>query len=432
MKKQVVAALLALTLAVSMTACSGKGSKSSKTSSNGAATGSTAAAEWATDDDAYASGIKASDYVTLPKDYDNLKVTVEKEAEVTDEQVQAQIDSNLSNAQTLVEVTDRDTVQDGDVVNIDYVGKIDGKKFSGGSAEGYDLTIGSGSFIDGFESGLVGHKKGESVTLNLTFPKDYSTKKYAGKAVVFEVKINKIEKYQTPELTDDWVKSQNITTTTGTAVRTVKEYKTYIRSQLEEQSTQNYQSTLQNAVLEQLSKEAKFKKNPPKNMIQRYNDYLISQFTYYAQSYGVDLATYMNSVYGFEKDEYEDQIWKAAKSYAKDLVLLQAVAEKENLNPTDKEMESELQQYAASNGYTSVEDISRENQESYRENIMRTSAMDFLLKHATIKQVDSTAADTSAAASTEAAAQESTTEAVKEAATSAAAATEAAAAATTK
>ena len=115
--------------------------------------------------------------------------------------MQSQIDSILSNYKK--QVTDR-KVKKGDVVNIDYTGTIDGKEFDGGSASGADLTIGSGTFIDGFEDQLIGKKPGETIQVKVTFPKDYTNADVAGKDAVFETKINYIEEDQ--KLTDQFVK----------------------------------------------------------------------------------------------------------------------------------------------------------------------------------------------------------------------------------
>ncbi|MBR3164748.1 MAG: FKBP-type peptidyl-prolyl cis-trans isomerase, partial [Lachnospiraceae bacterium] len=121
--------------------------------------------EWQTEPTAYLSGINAADYVELPADYAALTVEVEPVTEVTDEDVENKIVELRENRKELQEVSGRTTVEEGDTVNIDYVGRIDGEEFAGGSDSGYDLTIGSGSFIEGFESGLIGHEVGETVTL---------------------------------------------------------------------------------------------------------------------------------------------------------------------------------------------------------------------------------------------------------------------------
>ena len=122
-------------------------------------------------------------------DYKGLE-TAAFTVEITEDEIQTQINSELEAAAKTEEIAGDVAIADGDTVNIDYTGKKDGKKFDGGSAKGEELVIGSGSFIDGFESGLIGKKVGEKVTLNLTFPEDYTEKSLAGEDVVFTVTIN--------------------------------------------------------------------------------------------------------------------------------------------------------------------------------------------------------------------------------------------------
>ena len=196
MKKRAVAAVLAAVIVTAMTGCGSSGTQTTESATAAttveAATEVAAEEEWMNDPTAYLSGITASDYVDFPADYASLTVEVAPAAEVTDEEVEAMIDSQRQAKRELKEVTRRTTVQEGDVVNIDYVGRIDGEEFDGGSAEGYNLEIGSNSFIEGFESGLVGQKVGDTVTLELTFPEDYGDSTKAGVDAEFEVTINSI------------------------------------------------------------------------------------------------------------------------------------------------------------------------------------------------------------------------------------------------
>ena len=146
-------------------------------------------------------------------DYKNIEVEVDKSYEISDNSVQETIENYFLTAPIYTENKEKDTVADGDVANIDYEGTKDGEAFDGGSAKGYNLKIGSGTFIDGFESGLIGKKVGETVDLNLTFPEDYGSEDLAGKDVVFKVTINSIqdESYPTYDtLTDNM--SKTITT----------------------------------------------------------------------------------------------------------------------------------------------------------------------------------------------------------------------------
>ena len=141
--------------------------------------------------------------VTLGE-YKGIEVVMES-TDVTDAEIQVRLDNFVASNATVEEITDRTDVQDGDVANIDYVGKIDGEAFDGGSAEGTDLTIGSGTFIDGFEEQLVGATVGETIDINVTFPENYTSKDLAGKEATFTVTINSIGKSVTPELTDELV-----------------------------------------------------------------------------------------------------------------------------------------------------------------------------------------------------------------------------------
>lgn len=236
-------------------------------------------------DPAYLSGIDPNDYVEVGT-YTDIPVS-EAQPEVTDEYVESYIQYVLSSNQTTEEVTDRTDVESGDVVNIDYTGRKDGVEFDGGSATGYDLTIGSNSFIDGFEDGLIGHKVGETVDLNLTFPEDYSNKDLAGQAVVFTVKINKISKRVTPELDDAFVASQNIA-----GVTTVEQYRNYVKNQLMQNAQQTYDQDVQSQIVDYLLDNSTFTKDPPTEMVSRYFDRYQEVLTQYAQQYGLDLDTY--------------------------------------------------------------------------------------------------------------------------------------------
>ena len=180
------------------------------------------------DANGYRTGITAQDYVTLP---DNVAALPIKKADVTpsDSDVQARIDSLLSQYSTTQAVTDR-AAQNGDVVNIDYSGTVDGVAFNGGTYQGYDLTLGSGSFITGFEDQIVGHNTGDTFDVTVTFPDGYdastdsdgNTVELSGKEAVFRVTVNSISEPVTPELTDEWVDS---TFGTSDDVHTVEELK---------------------------------------------------------------------------------------------------------------------------------------------------------------------------------------------------------------
>ena len=207
------------------------------------------------DANGYRTGITAQDYVTLP---DNVAALPIKKADVTpsDSDVQARIDSLLSQYSTTQAVTDR-AAQNGDVVNIDYSGTVDGVAFNDGTYQGYDLTLGSGSFITGFEDQIVGHNTGDTFDVTVTFPDGYdastdsdgNTVELSGKEAVFRVTVNSISEPVTPELTDEWVDS---TFGTGDDVHTVEALRTYFSDAL-------YDQNLEDAIMDSLLDNAAFK-----------------------------------------------------------------------------------------------------------------------------------------------------------------------------
>lgn len=354
-------------------------------------------------DPAYLSGIKAEDYAE-PADYSKIEVQAE-EPSVSDEYVNMYIQYMLSQDKKYVK-TDRKTVQKGDQVNIDYTGKMNGKTFDGGSATDYDLVIGSSSFIDGFEDGLIGKKVGENVKLNLTFPKDYGNKDLAGKAVVFEVKINSIKQEEESKLDDAYVKDQNID-----GVTTVDDYKKYVKDYLLKQAQSSYDSEVNSQIIKYLTENSKYPKDLPAEMVDRWNQSYTETLTSYAQQYGTDLENLMETMQGSTKDSYKDDIKKMAEDTTKEYLVMQVIADKEKLNVTDRDFNTALSTQAAQAGYSSVEEYKKsQDTQAYREYLMVQNVLKFLKDkvHVTAPASGSSAAGTteSAAASTEAAAQQ--------------------------
>ena len=359
--------------------------------------------EWMTDPQAYMSGIKASDYVELPADYAFLAVEVEPAAEATDEEVEELIESRREADRELKEVTGRSIVREGDVVNIDYVGRIDGEEFDGGSDEGYDLEIGSGMFIDGFESGLIDQKVGDTVTLELTFPENYADSTKAGVKAEFDVTINSIQQYIIPDLTDDYVAGLGIMDEFGHSVATVDEYRAFVRNYLIERNERDYTSRLEAAIMDALLEKSVFKQDPPKVMVARLNDYMVEGLTSLAyQQYGTDLMTFMMKNYNSTAESYLDDIRKMAEEYVRESIILQAIADKENLSISDDELNAMLENAVnSSSGYTSVTDLPDENVQSTRERLNRGRAMDFLKSKTTVTAPASEEGSTGATAAAE-------------------------------
>ena len=382
MKKRAVAAILAAAIVTAMTGCGNSGSQTE--SATAATTEQAAEEEWMNDPTAYLSGITASDYVDLPADYASLTVEVEPPAVVTDEEVDAAIENQRQARRELKEVTRRTKVQEGDVVNIDYIGRIDGEEFDGGSAEGYDLEIGSGSFIEGFEEGLIDQKVGDTVTLELTFPQDYGDSTKAGVDAEFEVTINSIQEYVVPQLTDQFVAELGITDEFGNAVNTVDGLRTYTRNSIVESKESQYTQRLEEAIRNTLSEKSTFKKDLPAAMVKRNNDAIVSELTLYAQQYGIDLKTLMQLAYGSTEDSYMQDINDVAVENVKKSIILKAIGDKEGLCLTDDQFQAELEVAVSNSGFTSVEEVAREDVEAYREILDKRKVMDFLKSKTTV------------------------------------------------
>ena len=365
------------------------------------------AAEAETEDfgpEAYLSGINVADYVTLGE-YTGVEVSVDAPV-VTDEYLDSYIDYVLQSNMVKTEITDR-PVEEGDIVNIDYEGKIDGVAFDGGTAQGYDLTIGSGAFIDGFEDGLIGAQSGETLDVNVTFPEDYPGEEVAGKDAVFTVTVNSISVESLPELTDEFVQGLDV------GVNTVEEYRQYAYDLLMEEEQNTHDSNAEVAILEAVMANSELQ-DPPEDMTNRYYSRMIDNMTYYASMYGYDLETFL-SIQGTS----EDAIRESSVQAGQEIITMQAIAEAEGLSVTDEELDAEIESNAGSLGYDDVEEYRASlDVEGYREYMMSEKVLDFLLENAVVTDVEpeteAAEAETTETAETESAAETQTAEAETE------------------
>ena len=357
--------------------------------------------------EAYLSGINVADYVTLGE-YTGVEVSVDAPV-VTDEYLDSYIDYVLQSNMVTTEITDR-PVEEGDIVNIDYEGKIDGVAFDGGTAQGYDLTIGSGTFIDGFEDGLIGAETGETVDVNVTFPENYQGEEVAGKDAVFTVTVNSISVETLPELTDEFVQGLDV------GVNTVEEYRQYAYDLLMEEEQATHDSNAEIAVLEAVMAGSQIQ-DPPEDMTNRYYNRIIDNMTYYASLYGYDLETFLSM-----QGTSEDAIRESAAQAGQEIIVMQAIADAEGLSVTDEELDAEIETNAGSLGYDDVEEYRASlDVEGYREYMMSEKVLNFLLENAVVTDVEpeteaaeaetaETAAEETQAAETETAETESTAE----------------------
>lgn len=275
------------------------------------------------------------------------------DTEVTQEEIQARIDSFVNSHPVYTEVTDRDDVREGDTVNIDYTGYMDGEAFSGGSAKGYDLTIGSGQFIPGFESGLVGVKAGATVDVTATFPDPYQNNPdFSGKEAVFTVTVNSIRLKEDTGLTDELVAA-------NTDYATAADYRAYIESSLRTQKESYAQNIKQSRVMNNLIEKTEFTGIAQEDIDSYYESsrsYYNELAQIYESTYGYSFSTFILYFFGCSSEEEYDQLLRTqAELEVKRTLILYYVIDKENITVTDEEYAQALARYATQYNTTAEE-----------------------------------------------------------------------------
>ena len=258
---------------------------------------------------------------------------------VKDEEVDAELNRLLERNARKVPVEGR-AAQNGDIANIDFVGTVDGVKFDGGEAEGFDLTLGSGQFIPGFEDQVVGMNVGESKDVNVTFPENYQAENLKGKPAVFAVKLNSLTGKELPELTDEFIKD-------ATGSETVEAYKAKTKERLQKQADRKANDDTENSILEAIAANAETE--IPQAMIEREIDGLLQKFEYQLMYQGLKLQDYLDflkvTLADFRKN-YEEQ---AKKNVLNQLVISQLIKE-ENIEATAEEIDARIAEQAADVG----------------------------------------------------------------------------------
>ena len=277
------------------------------------------------------SSFKASDYVTLA-DYSEIVVN-KTDVEPTEEELQTKI-----NEFTTSHAPADYVAKDGDTVNIDYVGKKDGVAFDGGTAQGYDLTLGSNTFIDGFEDGLIGTKAGDQVSLDLTFPENYGNEDLAGAAVVFEVTVNSIAPGEPVEYTDELVAAH-------TDYKTTAEYNEVLSEEIRSSKT----SSLGSSAIMDIGT---FTGEYPESLENYYYDYYTQMYSYY---YGEEALKNAAANYDSVRDYIKDFVGNGLEQQLKADLLLLAVADNENLTCEGDDYDSYINEVLENVGGTREE-----------------------------------------------------------------------------
>lgn len=348
MKKKLVL-LLADAMAVSILA-SGCGENETKTGSSAAGEGSSAEAEpevYTTDYLLASTEYDVEDYVKLAN-YKKISVEISSEYEITDAAREEYANGVIAYYPMNVE-TDK-ALEDGMVANIDYYGQIDGEAFDGGSAAGADLTIGSDSFIDGFEDGLIGHKAGDEVVLDLTFPEDYYNEDYAGKAVTFEVTVNKVYEQKEityAEITDDYV-MDNFGTSYG--LTTVDDFNKLVDENLE--SNQNM--AIQDAYLDALVEASEI--TLPEGLLDERVSTTLTSYEEQVATYDMTLEDYISDYYQQTVEEFTADLKTQMESSLKEELVLEALVAELKCEVTSTEFNSFVS-YFASQYYMTEDDF---------------------------------------------------------------------------
>ena len=313
-----------LALALSLAGC---GASSSSSSSSQAASGSSSAVEDHSDvysaylnDDGTLKGVDSAALVTLPQ-YKGISVPAE-EYTITDDELNTQINSILDQYATYDQIKDR-AIEDGDVVNIDYVGSVDGEEFSGGNTNGNGtlVTAGSDAYIDDFLTQIIGHTPGETFNVEVTFPDPYENNPdLAGKDAVFVTTINYIQgDKQVPELTDKFVSQTSALADYGTA----QGMKDTIRTSMENNKADNY-------VLQKVLDACQFSEFPA-DLVDQLVNVSMAQFESQASAYGLDMET-ARSMMGYDSEDAQREAMTAsAQEQLKTVVMLEAIAKAEGL-----------------------------------------------------------------------------------------------------
>ena len=267
-------------------------------------------------------------------DYKSVKV--EKEVlDVNDEKVNAEIEIMRSNAGKLKEVADDEAAKDKDVANINFEGFVDGEAFDGGKAEGFDLTLGSKSFIDTFEDQIIGHKKGDEFDVNVTFPEEYHAENLKGKPAVFKIKLNSIKRKEEAELNEDLAKELGYDSVEDLKAKTkenlIKREETRIENE--------YKGKVVDAVVEGVNFEI------PEAIVEREIQFQINRFAQQLQMQGMSLNQYFEMT-GQNIEKMRESIKESAEKSVKRDLVLNEIAKAEKIEATEEEVNAELDRTA--------------------------------------------------------------------------------------
>ena len=326
--------------------------------------------------------VLSNDYVVILQ-YKGLELfgMERQEVEITDDNIELIIQSELAAQSTTNEVTDR-PAEDGDTVTIDFAGSVDGEYFDGGTSEGFDLTLGAGMFIgpygdyEGFEEQIIGHEIGDNFDITIQFPSDYFSPDLAGEVANFNITIHAITETITPELTDEWVQENSAESTT------VEEYRQEIKEMLYETTKLNILFMQQHEVFEALMEQVVVVEIP-EWAIEEEAEKLTTLFRNLAASEGMTLEEYLLTFIGLDEETFHQEVLSVAKETAPRTLAINLILENENIEPTPEEMANLMEALALLNGMESAEEaIETLGEEHVHETVILLKVTEFLIEHA--------------------------------------------------
>lgn len=315
-------------------------------------------------------------YIVTLGDYKNVIADAQK-TEVTDDYVNSAINYYFG-SYFVNEPSDKQVVELGDTVNIDYQGIKDGVAFDGGTAEGYDLTIGSGTFIPGFEEGLIGAEVGSEVALDVTFPEQYQSEELAGAAVVFNVKVNFIGEKKLSEESLQDLAQYNVTN--------AEELVEYVRGVLESDAESTYANNVVADGINQIIENTVFAEEIPQEIYDYYYNQTKNNDLQAALSNNQGLAEYIESNYSMDLADYEKNLDDYARGQMKMALVLAKISRLEGVEISEDEFEQQITQDATNYGYESVEALKNSiDEQDYRNYMIEQKTKQYLFDNGYIK-----------------------------------------------
>ncbi|MCR5214444.1 MAG: trigger factor [Eubacterium sp.] len=316
-----------------------------------------------------------SKYVTLGT-YKGVEYTPQK-TEVTDDDIKYYANS-LVYQNTIQNPVYEGVATEGDTVNIDFVGYVDGESFEGGDSQGqgYDLVLGSHSFIDDFEEQIVGHSPGDAFDVNVTFPEDYGSEDLAGKEALFETTLNYIVDIETPEYDDALV-------ATATDYSTVEEFETAKRAELEEQNATNDLNADKNSIITSVIDSSNVTEYPAGEVEERVQA-MMDSVTEEAEANGVDVDSYLSN-YGYTLDTFKDQVKESVETYIREKMIFLTIAGIEGITATQEETDAKVDELLAQSGLTDKETLSSVygyTDDDYAYEVIYQKVVDFIYENA--------------------------------------------------